>query len=962
MDTQVKRYLRTQFHIEGAISPGRFESELAKRIGSPPRRRPILQAWKKYLESSQGDLESIRSFYAELLAHPRERLEGLVYAMHLPFIEFYVAELPKILPQTGRVLEVGAFTGGLIKLLAQARPELEWHALEGVSQAVTLGQARTGEAVHWHEGWYGQLSTKPPLFAGEVAHSAGGVWNLPEMDAVLLLSSLPEGYLGNLNAHLEVGDFLAHFDLLGRLQALEGLLKPGGLLVYGHGPFLGKNPEAVMEALKRLGFGDVSLVGEGEYAVVKGQMPEVLLNARALLQERQTPDAVVGTQDLAFLQGEDSKTNLAGSAPLSVSEVWALVDEGAYAEALSRIPEGATGEFGYLRGRALFALSRFAEADETLSRAGRQDAEDLRVLCWAELEDYRRALPRLEALAGQGGRWKLALGKVYMGLGRLSEALRQLYECGLPEAEICLKMAVERMEERAQRLSREGDWSEASRRVEFVEDLSPSLLGRGLMRLGLQAALQQGLWARAQRYAQGLYDLGESYGALGLALAGLKVRGPEALDGVPLGDLKEVEPYLTDAVARAEDAVALLALGMLRHREGRHPEAVRYLERAARESKGEPAGTAFHLMAISKRSLGYPILEILGDHKRAHAHRAYPIPMLYQLAREALQAGEPVLAREFLGRVRDSGLEYFTGDVGEVLRLVETLEGPWEAFRMLAQWLGRTLDPPLEYLELAYRLSRSFSQSSEAETVRGQYLAALYTAGQALGAEALLLGELSRNPEALEVLYDLAEHYERIGIYKKAAQQWRKALESAYYWEKDLELSREILRNLLFLNPTDPELGLYLEELKATSKALAQLDGVPDALVGATPDGLMREGLPRFHGEYLIVVGGHTQLRSRMVPFLEGQGLKLDWFDSDGNTAGREVIRRIQSRLERAHGMMIVSSYVGHDLSEPVRLEAENLGVPVYITPGRARGITGFLRAVAEFAPQMFKRALKGSS
>ena len=124
----------------------------------------------------------------------------------------------------------------------------------------------------------------------------------------------------------------------------------------------------------------------------------------------------------------------------------------------------------------------------------------------------------------------------------------------------------------------------------------------------------------------------------------------------------------------------------------------------------------------------------------------------------------------------------------------------------------------------------------------------------------------------------------------------------------------------------------------------------------------MREGLPRFHGEYLIVVGGHTQLRSRMVPFLEGQGLKLDWFDSDGNTAGREVIRRIQSRLERAHGMMIVSSYVGHDLSEPVRLEAENLGVPVYITPGRARGITGFLRAVAEFAPQMFKRALKGSS
>jgi hypothetical protein len=73
------------------------------------------------------------------------------------------------------------------------------------------------------------------------------------------------------------------------------------------------------------------------------------------------------------------------------------------------------------------------------------------------------------------------------------------------------------------------------------------------------------------------------------------------------------------------------------------------------------------------------------------------------------------------------------------------------------------------------------------------------------------------------------------------------------------------------------------------------------------------------------------------------------------------VLRRIQSRLERAHGLMIVSSYVGHDLSEPARVEAGIRGVPVYLIPGRARGATGFLRALREFAPQIFKKALSGS-
>ena len=260
---------------------------------------------------------------------------------------------------------------------------------------------------------------------------------------------------------------------------------------------------------------------------------------------------------------------------------------------------------------------------------------------------------------------------------------------------------------------------------------------------------------------------------------------------------------------------------------------------------------------------------------------------------------------------------------------------------------------------MAYRLSRAFRESPEAETARGQYLAALYAAGRAEEVGRLLEEELKAHPQALEVLFDLAEHHEAQGDWRRAAEFWQKALEVALYREKDLALAREILRNLLFLRPHDESLALYLEELKAVGEGLKALGEAAPHLPEAPRD-LLEEDLPRFHGEHLVVVGGHTQLRSRLVPFLEGRGLRVDWYDADTVGVGKEALRRILNRLEKAHGLMIVSSYVGHDLSEPVRLEAERLGVPVHVIPGRARGTTGFLRALKQFAPEVLKRALKG--
>ncbi|MFX8585676.1 hypothetical protein ABTM35_19270, partial [Acinetobacter baumannii] len=73
-----------------------------------------------------------------------------------------------------------------------------------------------------------------------------------------------------------------------------------------------------------------------------------------------------------------------------------------------------------------------------------------------ELGEYERARPRLEALAGRGGRYRIYLGRVYLSLGRYADALRQFVESGLPEAEGYVREALERITERMRRFAREG--------------------------------------------------------------------------------------------------------------------------------------------------------------------------------------------------------------------------------------------------------------------------------------------------------------------------------------------------------------------------------------------------------------------------------------------------------------------------------------------------------------------------
>ncbi len=926
MDFDLKRFLREQYQVPGMVAPGRFESELAKRIGTPRKRKPVLAAWQAYL--SEPGRDAVRSFYRRTLEPGPHRLEGLVYALHYPFLQFYGRVVPGLLPAAGRVLEVGAYTGAMLHALALQRPELEWHALEPLEEALSRGEQmsrRLGAKVEWHAGWWEEFEP------GE------------GYDAVLMLSVLPEGHLReDLPAEFtNDAEFYRTFSLCERFERLEAVLKPGGKVIYGHGPFLGKHPEALVRLLEAMGFEGVILEGSGDYSLVVARKGSIVRDARelgSLPRVRSEPVPAPGADPL-----------------VEASEALAAGDGG---RAL-RILDGVSGpDAAWLRGRALAGLGRWREAEIALAQVPGEEARELRVRALVELGRGSEALEYLESLAARKPGYLQLLARAYTQAGREAEALRTF--AGLEgERPRELESALERYAEKLFRELRAGRLAEVSRRVEFAEDLSSEFLTRELLYLGLHAALGQRLWARAERYARRLYDHGEVSGAVGLALARLRIRDVDEVEAIEREALEAVEPYLTDAVARSEDPLALMALGRLRYEQGRLNEARRLLEQAARAARGAAVGSAYRLLAEVLERLEAPLPEVLGAHKRAHAFHPYAADRLFDLAERAAAAGEEVLAREFLGALRETGLtdlprERFTS----LVRLIETLEGPWEAFRVLWDALARTPDAGPEPLEQAYRLSRPFASSEEAEQALAAYVGVLNQHGRAEDALALLEAEVRRRPHLPGLLFDLAEQYERLGRFGRAQDVWKRALEAAYYQQKDLELAREVLRNLLFLNPHDPELDLYLAELKATAAKVAELEGAPDPLAGQTPQSIMTAGLPRFSGEYLIVLGGHTQLRSRLKPRLEELGLKVDWFDSDSTTAARESLRRIQSRLGRAHGVMIVSSYVGHDLSEPVRSEAMARNVPVFITPGRARGVTGLVRALAEFAPDIIKKAL----
>lgn len=926
MDFDLKRFLRERYQVSGLVAPGRFESELARRIGTPKKRKPVLAAWQAYL--NEPGREAVRSFYARTLEPGPHRLEALVYALHYPFLQFYARVVPELLPASGRVLEVGAYTGALVHALALQRPELEWHALEPLPEAVRRGEGvgrELGLEVRWHTDWWETFEPEEPY------------------DAVLLLSVLPEGHLrGDLPPEFEDdADFYRAFSMCERLERLERVLAPGGRVLYGHGPFLGKHPWAMVRLLETMGLEEVALEGSGDYVLVSARMGGALRDARAL-GARSEPEV--------RSEREPDQDRL--------PEARAALAEGDPARAVALLGDATGSEAAGLRGRALAALGRWREAEAALAQADGEEARDLRARALVELGRGPEALEWLESAALRDPERQALLARAYAQAGREADALRAFARLeDVPQA--WLAGVLERYAEKLFRDLRAGRLAEVSRRVEFAEDLSPDFLNRELLYLGLHAALGQRLWARAERYARRLYDLGEVSGAVGLALAHLRIRDVDEVETIEQADLEAVEPYLTDAVARSEDPLALMALGRLRFEQGRYAEARRLLEQAARAARGASVGSAYRLLAEVLERLEAPLAEVLGAHKRAHAFHPYPPARLLELAERAAAAGEAVLAREFLGALRETGLAELPRErTGALVQLIEALEGPWEAFRVLWDALAHTPDAGPEALAQAYRLSRPFAASEEAEQALAAYVGALNQHGRAEEALRVLETEVERRPHVLGLLFDLAEQHERLGRFAEAQAVWKRALEAAYYQEKDLELAREVLRNLLFLNPHDPELELYLDELKATSAKLAELEGTPDALAGQTPEGVMTAGLPKFSGEYLIVLGGHTQLRSRLKPRLEALGLKVDWFDSDSTTAARESLRRIQSRLGRAHGVIIVSSYVGHDLSEPVRAEALARGVPVYITPGRARGVTGLVRALAEFAPEIIKKAL----
>ena len=69
-----------------------------------------------------------------------------------------VARISAGLPQSGRIVDVGAGTGTLAIALAAARPDVQVVAVDGDPEILRLAQAKRGaELVHWQTGLAGEL-------------------------------------------------------------------------------------------------------------------------------------------------------------------------------------------------------------------------------------------------------------------------------------------------------------------------------------------------------------------------------------------------------------------------------------------------------------------------------------------------------------------------------------------------------------------------------------------------------------------------------------------------------------------------------------------------------------------------------------------------------------------------------------------------------------------------------------
>jgi hypothetical protein len=116
---------------------------------------------------------------------------------------------------------VGAFTGALVGYLKLKRPELAFHALDGVEEAVEAGRKRVPE-VTWHLGWAEEAE-------------------LPPFDTLLLLSVFPEGLVDQeLESRLPPEDFWKRFSFFERLPQLVRFLRPGGFSSTATAPFWGR--------------------------------------------------------------------------------------------------------------------------------------------------------------------------------------------------------------------------------------------------------------------------------------------------------------------------------------------------------------------------------------------------------------------------------------------------------------------------------------------------------------------------------------------------------------------------------------------------------------------------------------------------------------------------------------------------------------------------------------------------
>jgi hypothetical protein len=149
------------------------------------------------------------------------------------------------------------------------------------------------------------------------------------------------------------------------------------------------------------------------------------------------------------------------------------------------------------------------------------------------------------------------------------------------------------------------------------------------------------------------------------------------------------------------------------------------------------------------------------------------------------------------------------------------------------------------------------------------------------------------------------------------------------------ELTRDVYRSLYDLDRRNPTCERYRKLLITKSTASTQQQ--------------TEQGVPaKLGGKRIAIVGGHERTRQRVRERLHNWGVRID--EVPPSTSGRVSERDILDRVRMSDLIVLLVTYMGHDMSTIVNNLAARNAITGQVLAVECRGASGVTRAIARWS------------